>query len=94
MVHLVRDAVGSRAPIVPLPPRVMSVASRVLSAVLGDVVLTPEEVKGLMSGLLVSQYAPLGEIAFSEWLEANAEAMGRAYANEVERHFVIPAAGV
>ena len=77
----------------PLPPPVMSVASRVLSAVLGDVVLTPEEVKGLMGGLLVSQHAPLGEIAFSEWLEANAATMGRAYANEVERHFMIPATG-
>lgn len=93
MVHLVRDAVGSRAPIVPLPPPVMSVASRILSLALGDVVLTPEETKGLMAGLLVSEHAPLGDIAFSEWLDQNAATMGNAYANEVERHFMIPAAG-
>jgi uncharacterized protein YbjT (DUF2867 family) len=93
MVHLVRDAVGSRAPIVPLPTPLMSIASRIMSKALGDVVLTPEEVKGLMAGLLVSEQPPLGEIAFSEWLDQNAGAMGRSYANEVERHFMIPAAG-
>jgi hypothetical protein len=76
-----------------LPPPVMSVASRILSVALGDVVLTPEEVKGLMAGLLVSEHPPLGEIAFSEWLDQNAATMGRDYANEVERHFMIPAAG-
>ena len=31
---------------------------------------------------------------FSEWLEANAATMGRAYANEVERHFRLPAASI
>jgi NADH dehydrogenase len=93
MVHLVRDAVGSRAPIAPLPPMLMSAASRILSRALGDVVLTPEEIRGLMSGLLVTHEAPLGEIAFSEWLDENSATVGRAYANEVERHFVLPAAG-
>lgn len=91
MVHLLRDAVGSHAPLVPMPPALMSVASRVLSLALRDVVLTPEEIKGLMADLLVSHEAPLGEIAFSEWLEQNSEAIGRSYANEVQRHFVLPA---
>jgi NADH dehydrogenase len=93
MVHLVRDAVGSHAPILPLPPLLMSVASRILSRALGDVVLTPEEIKGLMGGLLVTHEAPLGKIAFSEWLDENADTVGKAYANEVERHFVLPATG-
>lgn len=93
MVQLVRGAVGSHAPIVPMPAPLMSAASRILSLFLRDVVLTPEEIKGLMADLLVSDESPLGRIAFSQWLNENAETMGRAYANELQRHFVLPAPG-
>ena len=91
LVHRVRDAVGARAPIVHLPPKMISAVSRVLGLFVGDVVLTREEIKGLMAGLLVSHQAPLGRIAFSQWLDRNAASMGCEYANEIARHFAIPA---
>ena len=40
-----------------------------------------------MAGLLVSREAPLGEIAFSDWLEEHKASVGRTYANELDRHF-------
>ncbi len=43
-------------------------------------------------GLLVSHDAPLGRIAFSEWLGEHSDSIGSVYANELQRHFVIPAA--
>jgi hypothetical protein len=52
-----------------------------------DVVLTPDEIKGLMAGLLVSREPPLGQIAFSDWLDEHNASVGRAYANELQRHF-------
>jgi hypothetical protein len=54
---------------------------------LGDVVLTWEEYKGLMSGLLESGAAATGNIKLSEWLANNADQVGRNYASEVARHF-------
>jgi uncharacterized protein YbjT (DUF2867 family) len=87
LVALVRTAVDARAPILHAPPPVMALAARVLGAVLGDVVLTPDEIRGLMAGLLVSDAPPLGRIAFSEWLAENRGSVGRVYANELERHF-------
>jgi NADH dehydrogenase len=52
-----------------------------------DVVLTPDEIDGLMAGLLVSDEPPLGEISFSDWLDHTGGSVGRRYANELRRHF-------
>ncbi len=92
LVELVRAAVGARTPILHAPPALMSVAARALGALVRDVVLTPDEIRGLMSGLLVSHSPPLGRIAFSDWVAENGSNVGRSYANELERHFAGTAA--
>lgn len=91
LVRAVRRAVGARSPILHLPPVLMSAASRALGLLVHDVVLTPDEISGLTSGLLVSHDAPLGRVAFSEWLVENRTSIGCSYANELQRHFAIPA---
>jgi NADH dehydrogenase len=91
LVALVRDAVAARSRIVHVHPRVMVAAARALGALVRDVVLTPDEVRGLMAGLLVSHDPPRGTIAFSHWLEEHRTSVGRSYANELHRHFA-PAA--
>jgi NADH dehydrogenase len=87
LVHAIRRATGSHAPIVRLPPRAMAAAARALGLLVGDVVLTPQEIKGLTAGLLVSHHPPLGRIAFTDWLEDHAASIGQSYANELRRHF-------
>jgi NADH dehydrogenase len=87
LVALVRSAVNARAPIVHVPPSLMAAAARGLGLLVRDVVLTPDEIKGLMAGLLVSHDPPLGRISFSEWLDEHATTIGRSYANELHRHF-------
>jgi NADH dehydrogenase len=88
LVALIRRAIGARAPVLHVPSPIMSWAARALGLVTRDVVLTPDEIEGLMSGLLVSDKPPLGQISFSEWLDQNATSIGRSYANELQRHFV------
>jgi uncharacterized protein YbjT (DUF2867 family) len=89
LVARIRTAVGARVPIIPVPPRVMSAAARALGLVLRDVVLTPDEITGLMAGQLVSHDPPLGRIAFSRWLDEHKASVGRSYANELDRHFSV-----
>ena len=60
-----------------------------LGALLSDVVLTRDEISGLTAGLLVSDDPPLGELAFSAWLDEHADEIGRRYANELDRHFAV-----
>lgn len=87
LVQTIRRAVGTRSPILHLPPLAMAAASRALGVLVRDVVLTPDEISGLSSGLLVSRHAPLGQITFSEWLAEHSRTIGRSYANELQRHF-------
>jgi NADH dehydrogenase len=91
LVALIRDATGARALILHVPPPIMGLAARALGLLVRDLVLTRDEIDGLMAGLLVSDEPPLGEIAFSEWLDHNSGSVGRRYANELRRHF--PSAG-
>jgi NADH dehydrogenase len=87
LVRLVRATVNARTPIIRIPPFVMAASARALGLLVHDVVLTPDEIRGLMAGLLVSRDPPRGAIAFSEWLNQNDASIGRSYANELDRHF-------
>jgi NADH dehydrogenase len=69
----------------------MAAAARALGLLVGDVVLTGDEIRGLMTGLLISHEPPLGQIAFSHWLNEHATSIGRSYANELQRHFATTA---
>jgi NADH dehydrogenase len=87
LIRAVRDALGRRTPIVHAPPGAVTVMTRALGALLHDVLLTPDEIRGLTAGLLVSHRPALGSVSFLEWLRENASTLGRSYANELDRHF-------
>ncbi len=87
LVGLIREAVGSRARIVHVPPPLLLGASRVLGAVLRDVLLTPEEFHSMAEGLADSDAPATGHVGVSEWVRAHAGDLGRSYANELDRHF-------
>jgi len=87
LVRLIARTVGSRSLLLHSPPGLALAAARVLGAVLGDVVLTADEVEGLMAGLLVSGSAPTGTTPLSLWLKEHAATIGTRYASELRRHF-------
>ncbi len=87
LVDLIADAVGSKARIARLSKERTLSALRLLGWLVRDVVLTAEEVEGLMSDLLVSSDAPRGKTRLSDWLRQNADHVGVRYASELERHY-------
>lgn len=87
LVRAIRHAVGRRTPILHASPGAMAALARALGFVVRDVVLTPDEIRGLTAGLLVSHQPALGHISFIEWLDEHGATLGRAYANELDRHF-------
>ncbi|HEX5942193.1 MAG TPA: hypothetical protein VFY66_07935, partial [Anaerolineales bacterium] len=74
-------------PLVPFPPRLALLAAQFISLFVRDVVLTPEEVDGLMAGLLVSKEPPRGKIHLADWLEKNKDRVGAEYASEIKKHY-------
>ena len=87
LVGMVRRAVRSRALVAPVPRSLLLLASRLLGRVLGDVVLTADEVEGLTANLLVSNAPPTAPTRFTDWLGRHADELGRTWANELARHF-------
>jgi NADH dehydrogenase len=92
-VTLVRKAVGSRATIVPVPVIAALIAARLIGLVVHDVVLTRDEVTELQARLMYSPAPPVGTIRLADWLAANADAVGRRWASELDRHFQRPGPG-
>lgn len=87
MVRLIGEKVHSPRMLVPLPPILALRAAQFLSLFVGDVMLTPEEVDGLMANLLISKETPLCKTSLRDWLEENKGLVGKRYASELARHF-------
>jgi NADH dehydrogenase len=87
LVRLIAEKVHSRAKVIHLPPGLAFLLIKLLGYLVEDVVLTWEEVQGLMAGLVVSEAVPAGQTRLSEWLEQHADTIGVAYASELRRHY-------
>ncbi len=87
MIGLIAGKIGSKARIVHLRPEMALFFSKLLGYVVNDVVLTRDEIYGLMSNLLVSEKPPAGSVRLSDWLTRNADSIGMGYASELGRHY-------
>ncbi len=87
MVRLIGSTIRSRARIVHLPPRLALTLSGLIGYAMRDVLLTPDEVDGLLSDLLISEQRPTGHTRLSDWLQDHADTVGRRYASELDRHY-------
>ena len=77
---------GTRVRLVPTPPSLAFALTRLVGLFLRDVALTRDEVDGLMAGLLSSGAAPTCTTRLGDWLEYNADGLGRGYVSESRRN--------
>jgi len=60
---------------------------KIISLFVKDVVLTNDELRGLMANKLTSNQDPNGKTLFSDWLRKNRHSIGTEYTSELNRHF-------
>ncbi len=87
LVRLVGEKIGSPKPILHFAPGLALTAARFISLFVNDVVLTREEVDGLMANLLISAEPPRTQTRLADWLTANRKTVGAVYASELQRHY-------
>ena len=87
LVRLVASAIGRQPRLIHTAPWLVHAACALLSVPLRDVLLTREEISGLMADLLVSKQPPAGRTRLSDWLLGNSRRVGSGYASELARHF-------
>jgi len=85
LVEQIGRIIGKPRPIVSIPPAVGYVVGAVLGKAVGDVVITREEIEGLMANLLCTDSPPAGETRLTDWARIHADTLGLRYASETAR---------
>jgi len=86
LLRFMARAVGSHARLLHVRAERVLQLTRMIGGLVGDIILTREELEGLMQGLLVAA-TPSGHTLFRSWLEQHAAELGVSYYSELERHF-------
>ncbi len=85
LVQTVGATVGVQRPIVNISPILGYWFAYLAGKLLGDVLLTREEIEGLMQGLLAVDTLPTGTTSLSEWLGRHSDTLGKRYTSELAR---------
>ncbi len=85
LVATIARAIGVRRPIVGVPPALGLLVGRLIGALVGDVVITREEIRGLMEDRLYTTSPPAGPTRLTDWLTEHADEVGRRYSSELAR---------
>jgi NADH dehydrogenase len=85
LVDAVGEAIGRKRHIMNVSPGIGYAASAVIGWFVRDKFITRAEIKGLMDGLLCVDTPPTGKIYLTDWMQANADTLGRNYASELAR---------
>lgn len=87
LVKLIAKNIHSKARIVYVPRRMALSISKIIGYVENDVLLTRDEIEGLMANLLISDKPATGKARFSDWFSENADKIGTRYSSELKRHY-------
>ncbi len=87
LVQLIASRIKPQVKLMHVPPALGLTLGRLIGLVVRDIILTPDELRGLMDGLLTSDEAPRGATRFSDWLESHCRELGSSYSSELNRHF-------
>jgi len=68
-----------------MPVWVGRAASSVIGYFVNDVLVTPEEIEGLMANLLYTGADPLGNTRLTEWARIHRDTLGMQYSSELAR---------
>lgn len=85
LVDVIAKAIQIRRPMMSIPPTIGYIIGWVVGKLKNDVVITRQEIAGLMSNLLYTDSLPTGTTKFSTWVYENATLLGTTYKSEVAR---------
>jgi NADH dehydrogenase len=87
LVRLIANKINSQAKIVHVRPGLALFLARLIGYAVRDVVITRDEISGLMSNLLISEGQPTSPTRFSEWISHNVKRIGTRYISGLRRSY-------
>ena len=85
LATVIGEIIGCRRPVLSIHPALGYAIGRVVGKMVGDVLITREEVDGLMAGLLAVDDVPAGETKLTDWARQHSGSLGKRYASELAR---------
>ena len=85
LVKTVGEIIGKRRPIVSVPPVIGYLTGSIIGKIVNDVMITKEEINGLMANLLYVESPPIGSTKLTDWAEKHSETLGLKYTSEIAR---------
>jgi NADH dehydrogenase len=85
LVQTIGKVIGKKRPILSVAPVIGYWAGRFLGKIVRDVIITREEIEGLMRNLLYTSSAPAGKTRLTDWAQDHADSLGKHYAGELAR---------
>jgi NADH dehydrogenase len=85
LVRQIGRIIGKPRPILSVPPALGYWAGWLIGQCMGDVLITREEIGGLMRDLLCTPSPPAGQTRLTDWVREHAASLGRRYASELAR---------
>ncbi|TME50383.1 MAG: NAD-dependent epimerase/dehydratase family protein [Chloroflexi bacterium] len=90
LVHLLRRAMNLRTVVIHVPPVLAMAGAAVAGRIVGDMLLTRDELDDLIHDILLSHEPPRGTTRLTEWLPSHRDEVGLHYASEMVRHYLGP----
>jgi uncharacterized protein YbjT (DUF2867 family) len=84
-VEEVGRIIGKPRPVVGVPPFLGYLASWIVGKLMNDVMITRDEIRGLMADLLCVDAPPAGHTKLTDWARDHAGSLGVHYASELAR---------
>ncbi len=85
LVRTIGKIIGKNRPIFSVSPSLGYLAGWLIGKLMGDVLITRDEITGLMQDLLYTNSPPTGNTHLSDWAHEHATTLGLHYASELRR---------
>lgn len=85
LVQTLGTIIGVKRPLLPIPPSLGFITGQVVGRLVNDVLITREEIDGLMADLLYVDTPPTGSTRLTVWARQHAATLGRQYTSELAR---------
>lgn len=85
LLATIETIIAKRRTILSIPPWLGYLCGLIIGRAMGDVVITREEIEGLMADLLYVDDKPAGTTRLSDWMREHADTLGVTYASELAR---------
>lgn len=87
LIEKIGIIIGKHRPIISISPFFGYLVGSLLGKIVGDVIITREEIEGLMANLLYTDSPPAGKTKLTDWAKENSSTLGIRYASELARRY-------